>query len=511
MNTQNINTLFGNVNKPLKCIVTNNTNTINYLKDSGSFIVLDQSDIIPELNGTDYREIYLGDCFLAGGYGVYSKTQQEQLIGIIKTFQDTIDRLDDTDLNLDQIISIKYQELENKKLDKSYQNENGINTQANASNTYIEFVNSDNTAYIIKTSDILQLIAYLPTYENFEILDISYNVTVIDNENRESTYTNTKVLPINTYIKNVAVDITLNLHDCGNITNISVEYLTTNSSNTTSYEVINYTASNVVHNNSFDNIETHIRINKSYDVYPLFVKEGNNDIIKSITINIDETPESKYKTIEGVTDLQTDELIKYSYNAIPKQEKTIQMPSLIGKYFLAYYTSTELSQQIQAVNIIQNLVYVEINEDLTTIPLSQGTKIVLITVPINYKIYDITLHGQNTVNITNFVNYYPYNNSNIIINKLNSSLYALYFSQSLNNNSKLNIYLKKMGLTYNDIFNDGLEHNIKNMLTVTTDSTNPQYILNGEYISHYWIDTNQATTYKNNQLQYINSLNYKNL
>ena len=203
------NILNNNIGYPLKCIVTSNTNTLKYLKTSGSLIVLDQTDIDGTLKDTEYREIYLGDNFLAGGYGVYTKEQQNDLIEIITTFKGIIDELHEIDTDLANDILSKYEELLNNKLDKEayIDSSDPSNNKGNASETYIEFSNSDNTVYYIKTKDILQLIANLPVYEDIEIENVSYDIIVVDCVGREQLFTNATHLPINTYIRQITIKV----------------------------------------------------------------------------------------------------------------------------------------------------------------------------------------------------------------------------------------------------------------------------------------------------------------
>ena len=69
-------------NKPLKCIITNNKNSIRYLSDSGSMI------IYSDPSKQDYYEIYIGGKFISGGYG-FPKDQYNQLSYLASTYNYT--------------------------------------------------------------------------------------------------------------------------------------------------------------------------------------------------------------------------------------------------------------------------------------------------------------------------------------------------------------------------------------------------------------------------------------
>ena len=174
--------------KPLKCIVTNNKHTCEYLKNTGHLIVLDETTKNKTNYGedNDYREIYLSDYFLAGGRGVYTKEQQDTLIEIIDVFKDTIDDLNNTDNVISTTLQAKFDELNRKKLDISFSDEydeygqpyvvdGQLNPLADASNTYIQF-ESNNKKYAIRTQDIFKIISGIPEYKNIEILDIIFDV-----------------------------------------------------------------------------------------------------------------------------------------------------------------------------------------------------------------------------------------------------------------------------------------------------------------------------------------------
>ena len=128
---------------------------------------------------------------------------------------------------------------------------------------------------------------------------------------------------------------------------------------------------------------------------------------------------------------------------------------------------------------------------------------IVLIVPTKYKIFDVQLHANNDINITNFVNYYKKSNTNdIVINKLNSDAYIIYFSSGVHNQSILHIHLTTTNNTYASIYNNS------NNRLILRDSTN---ILNGDYVSSYWIDTDKQLTKKNNQLASINTVQYNAL
>ena len=205
-------------NKYLKCIVTKYSSTFNnagYLANSGALIVYHpehESELYKTTNidGTESEEsydrnyIYLGNEFLASGYGFLCKDMRIKAENIIEKYDETINALkksDETEQNdrKEQIQNIwdtinKYVIIDGGDISKTTVNVNGS---------------------LVNTKDIL-LYGEEAKYKNLEITNISVKI------NGESVKNNDINLPIGTRIKTIDIDIEYDINDSGGIDKIEV-------------------------------------------------------------------------------------------------------------------------------------------------------------------------------------------------------------------------------------------------------------------------------------------------
>ena len=99
--------------KPLKCILTNNKKSISLLSNTGSLIVYEPS----VQNEDNYHELYLANKFLAGGYGLKSEKERDNLSYISNSYLNIIGDLRNYDDELSKRLSYTYEYLNSKKVD----------------------------------------------------------------------------------------------------------------------------------------------------------------------------------------------------------------------------------------------------------------------------------------------------------------------------------------------------------------------------------------------------------
>ena len=494
--------------KPLKCIVTNNTTTLEYLKNTGDLIVLDetmkQKEFV-ENNENEYRELYVADYFIAGGLGVRTRTEQKTLIEIVNTFKGIIGDLQNVDERLEETLIQRYDELLKKKLDITCLDENnnvildsnGKPKQGNASKTFIEF-ESNNKTYYVLLSDIFKLIAGLPTYKDMEIIDVTYDVAFTDYGNVTQTLTNVKSLPINTYLSQIVVHIKLKMNSCGEIKYIKTTHITNNVSSELISEISNYTDFVTNSNTSadIDNNEINITISKTFSPGSYIIKEGDNIIFQKLELGIKETPANKYLKIDGVKDILGNDIL-YTENKIAEQQKEINIPSIKGEYFVGYYktvgstltissnklNANQINTGIQYTNII-SYKYGEESPKYTYINNIKNSKYIVVVLPVNFIIKDACLIGSTTeYNITNFINYYPYNTNNpTILNNIRSGIYLIKVSSGIKNANSLRLEILNNEISGTTPIEPG--NNKNNVYWVKQQTT----ILNQEYTDKYWVD-----------------------
>lgn len=210
--------------KYLKCIVTKylSATSDKYLGNSGSLIIVQ-----PELGKKINRNyVYLGDEFLASGYGFSSEEVQIKAEQIVNEYDETIQGLKDTDTALNEKIDEEVEKI-NEELKKYVLIKGG----------HIEDTIVNIQGKNILTKDII-LYGEEADYKNLEINDIK--VTIVSNNNSYKLTDNTIFLPIGTLIKTIRVEIDYKLNDSGGIKKLQVVHHNMNINGFLHDVIINY-------------------------------------------------------------------------------------------------------------------------------------------------------------------------------------------------------------------------------------------------------------------------------
>ena len=273
----------------LKCIVSNYTSTKNYLGNSGSLIVIQPksgklNDIEWETaykNGDIHRNyVYLGNEFLASGFGFACQELLEKAEQIINVYDDDIEGLRKKDKELDQKIDKKIEEIYNEL--ENYVKTNGGHIE----NTVVSL-----NGQLIKTKDII-LYGEEAQYKNLEVNDIK--ILVNDNICEDDTI----FLPIGSSLNKINVELEISKNDSGGISDLEVLHRIDDEN----YEGVKI---------KYD-LDSDITINEDYSIYRLFYekqlsKENSliidsykSEVLKSIYIYVKGTPVSAYKYYPGI-------------------------------------------------------------------------------------------------------------------------------------------------------------------------------------------------------------------
>ena len=278
----------------LKCIVSNYTSTKNYLGNSGSLIVIQPksgklNDIEWEnayKNGDIHRNyVYLGNEFLASGFGFACQEILEKAEHIINVYDDDIEGLRKKDKELDQKIDDKIEEVYNE-LEK-YVKINGGRIE----NTVVSL-----NGQLIKTKDII-LYGEEAQYKNLEVNDIKILVK-IKNGKEIICEGDTIFLPIGSILDKINIELEISKNDSGGISDLEVLHYT----NDENYEGVKI---------KYD-LDSDILINEDYDIYRLYYEKQLSEddsfiidsykpeILKSVYIYVKATPEAAYKYYPGI-------------------------------------------------------------------------------------------------------------------------------------------------------------------------------------------------------------------
>ena len=197
----------------LKCVVSNYTSTKNYLGNSGSLIVIQPksgklNDIELEndyKNGNIHRNyVYLGNEFLASGFGFGSQYILEKAENIVNSYDSDIKSLKDKDAQIEDKIAQEVRIL-NEKLTNYVKIQGGP----------IDETQITINGQAITTKDII-LHGEEARYKNLEIKNI--NILINNNVCENSTI----LMPIGSYIQKINVEIEIYKNDSGGIKELSI-------------------------------------------------------------------------------------------------------------------------------------------------------------------------------------------------------------------------------------------------------------------------------------------------
>lgn len=369
-------------NKYLKCVVTKYMSaSMHVMANSGALIVYQPEHEITE-DDQHRNYIYLGDEFLASGYGFLNKDMRDKAERIVAEYDNTIQRLDEQDANETSERKRKDEELLEEI--KKYVAKNGgvIN------NTVVEV-----GEYKIKTEDII-LYGEEAHYDNLKVnkIDVLVNNTYKLNTDDTNIY-----VPIGLKINSIDVYVNYNANDSGGINKL---YAVHNKNfigddDNTEYEkiVINY---NQDTSNAFLN-ESLLHYSKEFNT-SLYAIDALKDVISEFYIEVKETPVEKYKnypSLEKVYDIK----IKSIGNIIRENRlKILKNINIVPQYFLYYQLlNTQDSNDIITYSTLESstMMIDNINdESICKILITDKNKdIIYLAIPNNYCITE--LYGVN--------------------------------------------------------------------------------------------------------------------
>lgn len=410
--------------KYLKCIVSKYPSVIKFLANSGSMIVLQpQNEMINQdiketnNNGEYYVEtksgenqqrnyIYLGNEFLASGYGFstiqYRKTGER----IIKSFDNTIRTLKKSDE-----AEAKARKEEDDKIWNNFANYVAVNG-GSIGNTIINF-GTDSTRKI-KTRDIILY------GEEAQYLDLQVNNTIITlYDNNGYTYDvkdGVCVFPFGGVVASISVEIIGSDNDSGGLNYLEV--LHDFHHKDTNYDenegiIVRYDTD--VDNKVIieDNIDPQYNVHKWYyfkqlnnSTTELIIDETKNNVIKDIYLYVKETPTTSYKYYPGLLKckyINSDENVKLisSGNAIKPHKINLGLSlSVKPQYYIKYNFNSLLSldnfddNNIAPLNITDDNYTTDINIYLDH-NLNMDYKYVQVAVPVNFSLRKLYLVKNN--------------------------------------------------------------------------------------------------------------------
>ena len=460
--------------KPLKCILTNNRKSIELLSSTGSLIVYEPSP----LDTNEYRELYLANKFLAGGYGAKSIAERNTLSYIAENYEPNINLLVQQDNDLNAQISYAYSYLDNKKVD-SFNGE--------SSYTLTRFNDNENDFVYVK--DLVNIFSNLPTYHNLEITSVEYKVTV----NGQVYSSNNINIPIGLALQAVSVTIKGNTRNSGGIEAIDIKLNGLEGDENNIHIKEKSILGKFEKDRPFD-----ISFSKIYDrniIDQPIIKEGINKIFDYFIITVAETPRNEYLYIDtNIAETFSNRPITISTGAI--KQNTIEIdPLIINGVYPLYYIFNNLYENADINDIhMQSLVSYSKQEYSPELQKNQiildNNEINLITIyiPEQYKIINATYLNTDKNCLTNVFNYKAFNidvntGNNItqkIINSVPCNQYTWYIGDNIDNDFTLSI------INSNNYFSKGILY----LDVIVNDKYNVNEF-NDDYLSNNWLSDDE--------------------
>jgi len=427
----------------LKCIVTKHQSSISLLANSGSLIIYQPND----QNDNNRCYIYLGNTFLASGYGFKNKDLVNSATSIINNYDNQIDELKAKDNSLEQIITANYNNLLDEL--KNYVQKDVKN--GNASNTYIEFNSDTLQPKYVKLIDLINH-GRDAHYDDIEFKRIKktiitennefYSEDIFTGETQESIIN----VPIGTIIRKIQIDIEYDPRDTGGISKLIVGYTDQSDSSTPKNIYIEYDGTISSIDNSLYT-KTFVLDLTNPRLVPYIIKDKDINIISSITAVIAKTPSSKYKNYPELESLY-EISIKSTNQAIYEHEsKNLASLMIHPLYYIKYYMNSEnsVNPSLNQFNYHSDLLKEEnfINE---YIDIDSAAKRLVIAVPSIYKVINISFIPNSDINGYNGNEEYNWSGSTSIKNNINITynstflicdIYNILIQEAINSDNQI--------------------------------------------------------------------------
>ena len=313
--------------KYLKCIVTKRPSTMRVLKDHGAIIVYQNSG---------YNFLYLGDEFIASGYGFKTQEELNSAVEIINKYASD-----------NESINNKLEELE-EALNNITQN---VQDMLDDYKPIIYVKDKNGTEALLNE---LFFHGKTAEYKDFEITSISKTITY--NNNKTITIPadqNVIDFPLGTIIRKVSYTLHCELNDCGGIDHIYTSFYK-NSEDSVEGNV----QTNEINRVQWQNLSKQKSLIISHEFTDPFIVDMNTDVklINNVRIDIAETTKEQYKPYPELELTEGESFEIYSLeNIIRKHSLYIDPLWIHPTLSIRYYLETE-AKDINYIkkNIIEN-------------------------------------------------------------------------------------------------------------------------------------------------------------
>lgn len=473
--------------KYLKCITTKYLSSIEYLGNSGSLIVYQPA------SGSQINRnyIYLGNEFLASGYGFSDQVTQIKAENIVKKYDSDLENLSNVDDALGKRITKEVNDLIEKL--KEYVAINGGSIE----NTVITL-----DGKTINTKDII-LYGEEAQYKNLEVNNVEITI------NGQSTNNGEIFLPIGSLVKEIIIRIDYTTNDSGGIERLQVYNKRLETIDDYSYvknnKILRSPDYTIVYNDSTEiyneTIETgSIYFTKKFgDDEQILVDKYIDDVLSELYIWVKPTPVISYKNYPqleqnlGIKLVSSGNAIKSNYIRI---NTSINIRPQFYMHYGYEYNEQQLCKYSKPLNSFKDFDTTYLSLDLFDI--TDANKRIFISIPscfILRKLYIINVDNEK-FNLTGSLVMHKNEelpveyNSEVYKNKyLKYDIYKLETFSSFDRNIKLEIeviYNNKKDIS--SIDNDyQINLTTKNAFRTISFDTSQNQVIDEEFNNMYWI------------------------
>lgn len=480
----NDKTVINVTGQPLRYIVTKNSSSIKFLKNSGSMIVYEPLNAYTyshiNLNDDDfddrYREIWVSSYFLAGGYGAKSRTEQNKLSYIANNYDNDLNVINYKINSYAYDFSTSIKMLDKTKVTRGIDPE--LTPRESNSDYDISYNAFDFGGENILLSELYEKLTHIQSLSRLEVTNVVYDVKCYNDNN---IYHNNDNVPINNQIEYITVTITGNNHDSGGVNTVTVNIYAQDDQNPNEvkypqpkeqFEITNI--QNLITNNQISNSNFVYNFSKNYGGRIIYkIREGENIVIDNISLEINGSQDvQSINKLSGEKRLLQNDIYKLKLNGV-KGVKYLFIPNHLDSIDEARYLVTPLLSH--PIYSGCSIVKIKVNSQNTNNCLS-----ILINKEygrlIDCEFVDYT--SNNIYNITNLKEIKEFAN----INGLNYFEYYWNIGQNAQFNNNVNPgFISK--INGNLVFNEG-----ELILTFSKQLSNIS-IMNDTYIGDYWISS----------------------
>jgi len=465
------NTVVNVTGQPLRYIVTKNSNSIKFLKNSGSLIVYEPTNAYSYINDPElddsYREIWVASYFLAGGYGAKSRPEQNKLSYIANNYDDDINLINYNINTYAYNLKNAIDDLNKRKVTRGINENTNKESDSEYDISYNVFKFGDEN---ILLSELYEKLEHVQVLSKLEISNIIYDVICYNDNN---IYHNNDNIPIDNQIKSITITLSGNNKDSGGINKISINLYSQGDENpntpvypTPVYQLLLDNIQNIQSTNQILNTNFQYSLSKDYGNIIYKINEGLNTPLDSIILDINAS-----KDVQSI-------------NKLPAEKRFLSNDTYGLKLYGVKNIKYIFSDNNEQIDISNYLITPLTNHPLYSTCLIAKIKINnnttnVVSILINEN-YGRLINCEFVDNISN--NIYNITNLKKVNQRNNYYEYSWIIGQNIEFDNEIN-----PGFISKNVANNLLVFNEGEFILTFSKQLSNIHILNDTFIGNYWV------------------------